>query len=345
MDGTGSKTNHKRINLALQGGGAHGAFAWGILDYLLEDGRLEFEAISATSAGAMNASVCAYGMLNGGREGARKALEEFWRAIAVEGMKGPIQPAPWAMFTGGFSLDDSPSYRMFDMMSRMMSPYEFNPSNHNPLREVITKHVDFDKLRSAKEAIRLHICATNVETGKVRIFTNEELSPNAVLASACLPFLFQSVEIDGEYFWDGGYIGNPAIFPLIYSSKSCDVVIVHINPVVRKGCPRTAAEILNRLNELSFNSSLMREMRAICFVSGLVDGGKIKEGDMKRMLIHSIRSDDFMAGLGVSSKLNSTWKFLRFLHEAGRKAAADWLERSFDSIGVESTVDIRAEYL
>ena len=335
----------KDINLALQGGGAHGAFAWGILDHLLEDGRLRIEAISATSAGAMNAAVCAHGLLQGGSRGGRDALAGFWKAISEAGSFGPIQPSLMSHFTGSHSLDDSPSYQMFELMSRLFSPYQFNPCNLNPLRDVLGKHVDFDALRGSDQAIRLNICATNVETGKIRIFQNEELTVESVLASACLPFLFQSVEIDGEYFWDGGYIGNPAIFPLISGSRSADVVIVHINPIKRKGCPRTAAEILNRLNEISFNSSLMREMRAISFVSDLIDSGKVADGAMKRMRMHAIRNDELMSGLGVSSKLNTNWRFLTELRDRGRQAAASWLEASHERIGKESTIDLKAEFL
>lgn len=335
----------KDINLALQGGGAHGAFAWGVLDYLLEDGRLRLEAISATSAGAMNAALCAYGMLKGGNEGARTALRDFWKAISEAGRYGPIQPSLMSMITGNHSLDDSPSYQMFDLLSRLFSPYQLNPCNLNPLRDVLAQHVDFAAIRQAKDGIRLNICATNVETGKIRIFENHELTVDSVLASACLPFLFQSVEIDGEYFWDGGYIGNPAIFPLINGSISADVVIVHINPIRREGCPKTAAEILNRLNEISFNSSLMREMRAISFVSDLIDGGRISGGEMKRVRMHSIRADDLMTGLGVSSKLNTDWRFLTKLRDQGRAAAAAWVEASYDRVGKESTIDLKGEFL
>jgi len=340
-----AKAESKDVNLALQGGGAHGAFAWGVLDRLLEDGRLRIEAISATSAGAMNAAVCADGLLRGGPGEARTALHDFWKDISEAGRYGPIFPSLASLFTGSHSLDDSPSYQMFDLLSRLFSPYQFNPFNINPLRTVLESHVDFDALRATSGALRLNICATNVETGKIRIFENRELTVDSVLASACLPFLFQSVEIEGEYFWDGGYIGNPAIFPLITGSKSCDVVIVHINPIKRKGCPKTAADILNRLNEISFNSSLMREMRAIAFVSDLIDRGKIKDGEMKRMHMHSIRAEDLMTSLGVSSKLNTDWRFLLSLRDHGRAAAGRWLDESYDRIGVESTIDIRAEFL
>ena len=339
------KAKIKDINLALQGGGAHGAFAWGVLDRLLEDGRLRIEAISATSAGAMNAALCAHGMLDGDPDRARAELHDFWHSIAQAGSYGPIFPSLASLFTGNHSLDDSPSYQIFDLLSRLFSPYQLNPFNLNPLRTVLERHVDFERLRASPDALRLNICATNVETGKIRIFENRELTVDSVLASACLPFLFQSVEIDGEYFWDGGYIGNPAIFPLITGSRSADVVIVHINPIQRKGCPKTAAEILNRLNEISFNSSLMREMRAIAFVSDLIDGGKIKDGEMKRMRMHSIRAEELMTSLGVSSKLNTDWRFLTSLRDHGRAAADRWLDDCYDRIGFESTIDLKAEFL
>src|SRR5574337_1084049 len=335
----------KPINLALQGGGAHGAFAWGVLDRLLEDGRLSFEGVSATSAGAMNAAVLAHGLLHGGAEGARAALAEFWKAIADSAaLYSPFRQLPWMKAFGSYTLDSSPAYLMTDMMLRVFSPYQFNPFNFNPLRQVLEAHVDFAALRRASP-IQLYLCATNVETGKVRIFDRESISTEAVLASACLPFLFQAVQIDGEHYWDGGYVGNPAIYPLIYHCASHDVVIVHINPIVRRGVPRTAGEILNRINEVSFNSSLMREMRAIAFVTSLIQGGKVNGGDMKEMLIHSIRSDETLAGLGVSSKLNADWDFLCLLRDKGRAEARKWLEASYEDIGVRSSVDIREEFL
>lgn len=342
----GSPGSPKPIGLALQGGGAHGAFAWGILDRLLEDGRLAVEGVSATSAGAMNAAVLSYGLLQGGPEGARVALRNFWRDIArTAASASPFRKTPWEkFFDTGHTLDRSPMYFLTDMLLRLLSPYEFNPLNFNPLREVLERHVDFAALR--KECpVNLYLCATNVETGKVRIFPSEEICIEAVLASACLPFLFQAVEIDGEYFWDGGYVGNPAIFPLIYNCGTRDIVIVHINPIVRRGVPKTAPDILNRINEISFNSSLMREMRAIRFVTSLIQQGKIAPGEMKEVLIHSIRSDETMAALGVSSKLNADWDFLCFLHQKGREQADRWLADNYDHIGQMSSVDLQAEFL
>jgi len=338
-------TRVKPVTLALQGGGAHGAFAWGVLDRLLEDGRISFEGVSATSAGAMNAAVLAHGLMRGGPAGARQALADFWRDIADTSARfSPFRQLPWFGGANGHTLDKSPFYLMTDMLLRLFSPYQFNPFNFNPLRDVLARHVDFAALREHGE-MRLFLCATNVETGKVRIFPREEICIDAVLASACLPFLFQAVEIDGVPYWDGGYVGNPAIYPLIYECATRDVVIVHINPIVRRGVPKTAAEILNRINEVSFNSSLMREMRAIAFVTSLIERGKLAEGEMKRMLIHSIRSDETMTALGVSSKLNADWGFLSELRERGREQADAWLEEAFDAIGERSSVDIHADFL
>jgi NTE family protein len=343
--GRAAATRVKPVTLALQGGGAHGAFAWGVLDRLLEDGRLAFEGVSATSAGAMNAAVLAYGLMKGGPSGARTALADFWQDIAATSARcSPFRQVPWLGGTNGHTLDNSPFYLMTDMMLRVLSPYQFNPFNFNPLREVLARHVDFAALRE-HGTTRLFLCATNVETGKVRIFPREEICIDAVLASACLPFLFQAVEIDGVPYWDGGYVGNPAIYPLIYECDTRDVVIVHINPIVRRGVPRSAAEILNRINEVSFNSSLMREMRAIAFVTSLIEHGKVAAGEMKQMLIHSIRSDETMAGLGVSSKLNADWGFLTELRERGRAEADAWLAQAYDAVGARSSVDVHAEFL
>jgi len=333
----------KTINLALQGGGAHGAFAWGVLDRLLEDGRIGFDGITATSAGAMNATVLAYGLSEGGPEGARRALANFWRRVSHASMTGPLQPSPWDRLTHNHALDTSPAFVAFDMLSRLFSPYQLNPMNWNPLRKVLEETVDFERLR-ANGKIKLFLSATNVRTGKVRIFKTCDVTADVVLASACLPFMFQAVEIDGEPYWDGGYMGNPALYPLIYNCESRDVVIVHINPLMREGTPKTAQEILNRINEISFNSSLMREMRVIHFVTKLIDEGKMCNSDMKRMLIHSIADDEMMRTLSVTSKLNGDWEFLTHLRDIGRTRAEAWLDQGFDQLGRESTVDF-ATYL
>jgi NTE family protein len=333
----------KTVNLALQGGGAHGAFTWGVLDRLLEEPGLAFEGISATSAGAMNASVLAYGLTVGGREGARKALEGYWRRISHAAMMGPLQPSFIDRMLKDHSLRWSPAFQFFDIISRLMSPYEFNPMNFNPLRDVVRQSVDFEALNKPDCPVKLFLSATNVRTGKVKIFEQGELSVEAALASACLPFMFQAVEIDGEAYWDGGYMGNPALYPLIYSCTSADIVIVHINPLQRAEVPKTAADILDRINEISFNSSLMREMRAISFVTRLIESGHLEE--TKHVLIHGISDDKLMTGLGVASKLNADWEFVTHLRDVGRVRAEEWLAANYAKLGVEATVDIHAKFL
>jgi NTE family protein len=335
----------KPINLALQGGGAHGAFTWGVLDRLVEDDRIGFDGISATSAGAMNATVFSYGMAAGGREGAKKALAGFWRRISHAAARGPLQPTLFDRLFGNHALTYSPAFLAFDLMTRLLSPYEFNPLNLNPLRDALLDSVDFDALSRKTCPIKLFLSATNVRTGKVKVFDNSEIGVDAVLASACLPFLFQAVEIDGEAYWDGGYMGNPPIFPLIYNCTSDDVLVVHINPLRRQEVPRSAADILNRINEISFNSSLMREMRAIEFVTRLIADGTVADGSLRRMRLHAVAADDVMSKLGVASKLNADWGFLTELRDIGRERADEWLETHFDRIGAESTVDLRTVYL
>jgi NTE family protein len=336
-------TSRKSINLALQGGGAHGAFAWGAIDTLLADGRIDIEAISATSAGAMNAVVLADALTDGDRQHARERLAAFWKAIADAGAQyNPVKPLrDWS--GRALPVEQSPFYWMFDTMIRVFSPYQLNPFNFNPLRDVLNRHVDFEKLRSTK-GINVHLCATNVETGRVRIFKRNELTADTVLASACLPLLFQTIEIEGSNYWDGGYIGNPAIFPLIYGSKSCDVVIVHINPIVRRGVPKSAPEIMNRINEISFNSSLMREMRAIAFVTKLIDQKKLKASEMKQMLIHSIRDDEAMTAHSIASKMSPDWQFLCSLRDSGGAVTESWLRAHYRDIGERSSVDLEAEF-
>jgi NTE family protein len=329
----------------LQGGGAHGAFTWGVLDRLLEEPRLDFEGVVATSAGAMNAAVMTYGLVEGGREGAQKALANFWRRVSHAAAFSPIQPTPLDRLTRNRSLEHSPPYILFDLVTRLMSPYQFNPLDINPLRRVLEQSMDFEALRSARCKLKLNVCATNVRTGKVKVFDNDDITCEAVMASACLPFLFRAVEIGEDAYWDGGYMGNPAIFPLIYGCESPDVLIVHINPMARPELPRTATEIMNRINEISFNSSLMREMRAIDFVTKLIDNGACPTRDLKRMLIHAISADDIMLGLGVASKLNADWEFLTDLRDAGRDHASAWLTNNYDNIGRQSTIDIHGTYL
>ena len=340
--------NQKPVNIALQGGGAHGAFAWGVLDKLLEDGRLSIEAMSATSAGAMNAVVMAHGISIGGVTGAREKLSEFWHEISLAGQRySPVQTMPWekALAAFGFRQETSPAFMAFQAMTHLFSPYQLNPFNFNPLKDVLEKVVDFDDLCKCPETTRIFLSATNVRTGKIKVFQNSELTSNAVLASACLPYVFQAVEIDGEAYWDGGFMGNPAIFPLIYNGGPRDVIIVHINPIERKKLPTSSPEIFDRINEISFNSSLMREMRAIEFVTRLIDEAALDATKYKRMLVHSIRDDAEMAQLGVATKLNPDWAFLCRLRDVGRIRAAEWLDKHFDKVGNDSSVDLAEMYL
>src|SRR5260221_2677779 len=335
----------KRLNLALQGGGAHGAFTWGVLDRLLADERLEFDGISATSAGAMNATVLVYGYQQGGRAGAKQALDNFWRRIAHAGAMTPFQATWWDRLSGNKTLEMSPAFVWLDFISRTFSPYQLNPLNWNPLREVLEASVDFAALQREPLPIKVFLSATNVRSGKVKVFSGSEITADAVLASGCLPFLFQAVEIAGEHYLDGGYIGNPAIFPLIYNCDSRDVLVIHINPLEPAELPTTASEILNRINEISFNSSLMREMRAISFVTDLIDAGKVKGIDLKRLHIHAISAEMATRDLSVHSKLNADWGFLLELKEAGRRHADTWLTQHFEAVGERSTIDIAGTYL
>ena len=335
----------KTINLALQGGGAHGAFTWGVLDRLLEEERLAFEGISATSAGAMNGAVLAYGLTIGGRDGARTALTEFWRRVSDHARLSPLQPSPFDRITKDFSLTASPAFAFAAFMTRLWSPYQFNPLNLNPLLDALLASVDFGTLQSPDCPIKLFLSATNVRTGKIKVFERREISASAVMASACLPSLFHAVEIDGEAYWDGGYMGNPPLFPLIYHCESADILVVHLNPLYRSEVPYTADEILNRINEVSFNSSLMREMRAVAFVSRLITENRIKDLGLKQVLIHGVANDELINGLNAVSKYNADWDFITFLRDEGRRCASDWLARNFSRLGVESTVDIEQTYL
>jgi NTE family protein len=329
------------VNLALQGGGAHGAFTWGVLDRLLEDGRVGIEAISGTSAGAMNAVVLADGFMKGGADGARRSLDDFWHAVSREGMKSPIQRSPLAVLTGDWSLDHSPGYMFFDLMSRLVSPYQLNPLKLNPLRDLLESQVDFDCVRGC-DRIKLFLSATNVHTGRVKVFTGADITADVVMASACLPFIYHAVEIDGVPYWDGGYMGNPALFPFFNACATSDVVLVQINPLERAETPTSARDILNRVNEITFNASLMKEFRAIEFVARLVDDGKLAPEDYKQVLLHRIHAERELEALSASSKVNAEWAFLEHLRDVGRDTAGQWLDDHLDSVGVRSSVDMRA---
>ena len=341
------ETQPKHINVALQGGGAHGAFTWGVLDRILEDERLHLDGVSGTSAGAMNGAVMVSGHIAGGNAGARKALDRFWESVSALGVLSPIHATWYDRATGNWDLDDSAASVWLDTLSRVVSPYQTNPLNLSPLGDLLAQLVDFDGLRE-DDGIRLFISATSVNTGKIRVFERKELTLDMLLASAALPTVFQAVEIDGEAYWDGGYMGNPAIFPLIYNCNARDVVIVQVNPLTRAGVPKTAGEIMNRLNEITFNASLAHEMRAIAFVLKLLDqlpGDVPVVRGLKRMHMHMIEDEPAMESLGVASKLNTDMDFLLYLKRLGRDTAARWLERNFDALGHRSTIDIRKTFL
>jgi len=333
--------HEKSVNLALQGGGAHGAFTWGVLDKLFEEDRIWIEAISGTSAGAMNAVVAAQGMYEGQAEGARDHLERFWRRVSHAGMASPIRRSPVDVVTGAWNLDHSPAYLWMDLVNRLASPYELNPLNINPLQAIVEEMVDFAKVRACHD-MGVFISATNVETGRVRVFRRHEMTSDVVMASACLPFMFHAVEIDGQHYWDGGFIGNPVLYPFFEESPADDIVIVQINPILRTGVPKTAREIHNRVNEITFNASLMKELRAVHLINGLLDRHGIPEENRRRMRFHMIEARKKMRPLGASSKLNAEWAFLRHLFEIGREAAGRWLDRHFDDLGTRSSLDIPA---
>jgi len=329
----------KRINLALQGGGSHGAFTWGVLDRLLEDPRIEIEGITGASAGAVNAVVLADGLASGDREHARATLRKFWDGVCDAGQYSLLRRTPSEALRGGWSLDSSPAYLWFDVLSRVASPYDLNPFNVNPLRDILKKQVDFERVRSGM--LKLFVSATNVETGRTKVFTREELTVDHVLASACLPFMFQAVTIDGVPYWDGGYMGNPPLWPLFDHSTTDDVMIVQINPVRRPGVPRTARDILNRLNEITFNASLLRELRAIDFVTRLMDEGRLDGTGYRRVFVHLVEDEMSLSALGASSKLNTEHEFLEMLFVKGRQATEHWIAAHFDDVGERSTIDIR----
>jgi NTE family protein len=334
-----SRAEPKLVNLALQGGGAHGAFSWGVLDRLLEDERVEIEAITGASAGAMNAVALAAGYADGDREQARESLRCFWNGVLDEARTSPLRRTPLEAMLGGWNLDASPTYVMFDLVTRLASPYDLNPYNLNPLKDLVTQLVDFDRVRKSK--VKVFISATNVETGRAHVWDKKELTADHVMASACLPWLFQAVEIDGVPYWDGGFTGNPALWPLFDHCQTDDVVLVQINPIKRPGAPTTARDIINRVNEITFNSSLLHDLRAVDFVSRLIEAGRLEGTGYRRMLIHAIADEKSLAELGASSKFNVEPEFIDMLFDKGREAAENWLRTSFRHVGVRSTVNVR----
>jgi NTE family protein len=308
-----------------------------VLDRLLEEPWLLIDGISGTSAGAMNAAVLVHGFMQDGAEGARRALNAFWRQVSNAALLSPFQRTPLDVLLGRWSLDNSPLFLAADMMARVLSPYDLNPAGANPLRSILADCIDFAHLSDAP--IKLFVTATNVRTGRGRVFRNRELNPDVLLASACLPTLFQAVEIDGEPYWDGGYAGNPTITPLVRECESQDTILVQINPIERRGTPRSARDILNRLNEVSFNAVLLKELRMIALLRGIAQASDEEGARWARMRIHRIASEA-MLDLGYSSKLNAEWDFLTMLRDEGRRAAEAFLHRHCDDLGRASSLDL-----
>ena len=336
----------KPISLALQGGGAHGAFTWGVVDRLLEEEGFSIAGISGTSAGAMNAVVMASGLARGGPSEARAALANFWRDVSRDGRLSPLQRTAFDRIMGNWSLAKNPAYLAFEVASRFLSPYDFNPLNINPLREIVEAHADFEAIRASD--VKVFISATNVHTGRARIFGHEDMTADAVMASACLPFIFQAVEIDGVPYWDGGYMGNPPLLPLYQHVGADDIVLVQINPVLREETPRTAAEIQNRINEITFNASLLAQLRAIDQVTQLIEGKMLSRlalgtSGFRRVRLHRVGGADQLVDFDLSSKLNAEWAFLQHLRDLGRAAADGFIATHGADVGRKSTLDLRLE--
>lgn len=336
------------IDLALQGGGSHGAFTWGVLDALLEDGRLRFDGISGTSAGAMNAAVLACGWARGGAEGARQALARFWAAVA--GSPGCWGAAAAPALPGGahwpawmFNRDQWPAYALWESWLRLFSPAQLNPFRLDPLRDIVREQVDETLLREGP--LKVFVTATSVRTGQPKVFSGAELSVDALMASACLPQTAQTVEIHGEPYWDGGFSGNPALWPLVYGTTTDDVLLVQINPRVHEGIPQTASEIADRVNEITFNASLVAELRAIAFVQTLVQEQRVDPGRYRSLRLHRVADEAGLAPLDASSKLNADPRLLQHLFGLGRQAGLAWLQQHAADVGQRGTLDIQQVFL
>lgn len=334
----------KKVAIACQGGGSHGAFTWGVLDKLLEDGRFEIEGLTGTSAGGMNAVATAQGLAKGGNKEARATLRLFWERVCESGKNSSLNNrGPIDKYMNNWTMYNSPGFLMFEFLSRMYSPYELNPMKKDPLRDVIAETFDFDFLRKQKEC-KVFLCATHVFTGKLTVFKTEELKLECLLATACLPTIHGAVLVNGEYYWDGGFIGNPVMFPLIYDCETSDVILIQVNPTIRNKLPTSAREIGDRLNEITNNASVVREMRAVHLIGQLQDEGIIPEGRMKRVYMHLIEDEASFQELGWGSKLNTEMDFFDHLFNKGRDAATAWIKENYDSIGKKTTAPVREHF-
>ncbi|TFY98130.1 patatin-like phospholipase family protein [Ramlibacter rhizophilus] len=344
-----NSNGRKTISLALQGGGSHGAFTWGVLDSLLADGRLDVKALSGTSAGALNAVALASGLSSAAAgtdpaQAARECLAQVWEDIGHLGALGELHARVGRALWGGLGLDWSPSTLWTQAWSGLLSPYQANPLDLNPLRDLLARRIDFEGIRQA-ESPRVFVSATHVSTGKAVIFQGPQVNADAVLASACLPTLFRAVEIDGQAYWDGGFSVNPALTPLIDCSADPDIVIVQINPLRRQAVPRSAAEIRDRMNELSFNASLLTQVRTIDFVNRLLAEGTLAPGSRKLVRMHRIDGGDAMGAYSASTKARTDPGLIRELFALGQSAAQDWLRDNFALLGQRSTIDVQRDYL
>jgi NTE family protein len=317
------------LNLALQGGGAHGAFTWGVLDALLEDPRVEFEGLSGSSAGAMNAVVFADGWMKGGRDGARQGLSDFWTEVGRQ--------MPWGLMTQGEgeAISLSPASKLLVNWAGYFSPAQLNPFDLNPLRDLLNRLVDFEQLR-ARSPFKLFVGTTQANTGKLRVFRERELSVDVMLASACLPKIHHSVEIDGEPYWDGGYAANPAVFPLFYDCDSRDVLLVLLSPLKREGTPNTVDEIESRIAELAFSANFMREMRMFVHAAEFssptfMTWGRL-ERRLQKMRFHMIDASELVSLQRTETKLLAHAPFLELLCGQGRERATAWLSECADGI-------------
>jgi NTE family protein len=330
----------KTVALALQGGGSHGAFTWGVLDRLLEDERLAVESLSGASAGAVNAAVLASGHLAGGRAGAKDALARLWRSVGEVGRLSPLGSNPLAHLLGG-EFGAWLTGGSMHVLTQLASPYQLNPLDLNPLRGLIEELVDFERLRRSRK-IRLFVSATNVHTGSPRVFTNRELSSDVLLASSCLPTLHRAVEIEGAHYWDGGFTANPAIFPLVRHNRSEDIVIVHIDTQGHAGVPVTGRDISGRLERIMTNAPLLREIQMITDLRAMADPGSRIGRRIDCLAVHHILPPKAMAQFEASSKLNTDWSFLVRLRDIGRHTAESWLAGNFERIGSGTAANLES---
>jgi NTE family protein len=330
----------KKIDLALQGGGSHGAYTWGVIDRLLDDERIDIDGVCGTSAGAMNGVCAVYGLKKGGRGMAKHLLVKFWHKISEAGKLSMLQPTWIDKVMSPGNMDYSPTYKLFSMAAETMSPKQFNPLAINPLEKILKEVIDFDELHKLNPP-KLFVCATNVKTCEARVFGNNEITVKSILASACLPYLYDAVEIDGEHYWDGGYMGNPPLQVLIDNTTDTDdILLIQINPKNITKVPTQIEDIKDRVNEISFNSSLMLEIKMLQFQQELVKKGITLDGKLKATYLHNISADTNLGELNLSSKLNTSWDFLMYLKNLGYKACDEWLVVNYDKLGKESTFKI-----